>query len=72
MYFDDSFTLNVAGGGVVLTSSKGDLLLYVIRLHFHATNNVTEYETLINDLCIITELGVQRLYIRNDSELIVN
>jgi ribonuclease HI len=72
MYFDDSFTLNVARRGVVLTSPKGDLLLYVIRLHFHATNNVAEYETLINDLCIITELGVQRLYIRNDSELIVN
>jgi hypothetical protein len=30
MYFDDSFTLNWAGGGIVLISPKGDQLLYVI------------------------------------------
>jgi ribonuclease HI len=42
----------------------------VIRLHFRATNNVAEYETLINSMRIITELEVQRLYIE-DSELIV-
>jgi hypothetical protein len=37
MYFDCSFTLNGARGGMVLISPKGDRLLYVIRLHFHAT-----------------------------------
>jgi hypothetical protein len=30
MYFDGSFTLNRAGGGVVLISPKGDQLLYMI------------------------------------------
>jgi ribonuclease HI len=72
MYFDGSFTLNGAGGGVVLISPKGDRLLYIIRLHFCATNNVVEYEALINSLHITTELGIQRLYIRGDSELVVN
>jgi ribonuclease HI len=33
---------------------------------------VAEYEALINGLRITTELGVQRLYIHGDSELIVN
>jgi ribonuclease HI len=33
---------------------------------------VVEYEALINDLLIAAELEVQRLYIRADSELIVN
>jgi ribonuclease HI len=47
-------------------------LLYVIRLHFCVTNNLVEYEALVNDLCIATELRVQRLYICGDSELIVN
>jgi ribonuclease HI len=61
MYFDGSLTLNGAGGGVVLTSPKGDRLLYVIRLYFCATNNVVEYETLVNGLHIITKLGVQWL-----------
>jgi ribonuclease HI len=68
MYFDDSFTLNRARGGVVLISPKGDWLLSMIRLHFRATNNVAEYEALINGLCI----AVERLYICGDSKLIVN
>jgi ribonuclease HI len=58
MYFDGSFTLNRAGGGIVLISPKGCWLLYVIRLHFHATNNVVEYEALINGMHITVELGV--------------
>jgi ribonuclease HI len=43
---------------MVLITPKGDRLLYVIRLHFHATNNVVEYEALVNNLRITTELGV--------------
>jgi ribonuclease HI len=72
MYFDGSFTLNGARGGVVLISPKEDQLLYVIWLHFHVTNNVVEYKALVNGLCITVELGVQRLYICSNSELIIN
>jgi ribonuclease HI len=60
------------GGGVVLIYPKGDQLLYVIGLHFHATNNVVEYEALVNDLHITVELRVQWLYICSDPELVVN
>jgi ribonuclease HI len=70
--FDGFFTLNDAGGGVLLISPKGDRLLYVIQLHFRTTNNVAEYEALVNGLRITAELGVQRLYIHGDSELIIN
>jgi ribonuclease HI len=63
MYFDGSFTLNGVGRGVVLISPKGDRLLYVIRLHIHATNNVALYEALVNGLRIATELRIQWLYI---------
>jgi ribonuclease HI len=72
MYFDGSFILNGAGGGVVLISPRGDRLLFVIPLLFISPNNMVEYEALINGLCFATELGVQHLYIRGDSELIVN
>jgi ribonuclease HI len=57
---------------VVLISPIRDRLLYVIRLHFHTTNNVAEYEALVNCLRITAELGVLWLYIRGDSKLIVN
>jgi ribonuclease HI len=58
MYFDGFFTLNRAGGGIVLISPKGDRLLYMIRLHFCMTNNVVEYEALINGMHFSTELRV--------------
>jgi hypothetical protein len=72
MYFDGSFTLNGVGGGVVLISLKGDQLLNMIRLHFCMTNNVAEYEAVVNGLRIAVELGVQRLCIQGDSELVLN
>jgi ribonuclease HI len=72
MYFDGSFTLNCAGRGMVLIYPKGDQLLYVIQLHFRATNNVVEYVALVNGLHNVVELGVQRIYIRGDFELVVN
>jgi hypothetical protein len=72
MYFDGSFTLNRARGGVVLISPKGDRLLYIIRLHFSTTNNVVEYETLIKGMRIAVELGVQWLYIHDNSKHVIN
>jgi ribonuclease HI len=48
MYFDGSFTLNGVGGGIVLISPKGNQLLYIIQLHFYATNNMAEYQALVN------------------------
>jgi ribonuclease HI len=72
MYFDGSFTLNGVEGGVVLISPKGGQLLYVIWLHFPMTNNVVEFEALVNGLRIATKLGVQWLYIRDDAEVIIN
>jgi hypothetical protein len=32
--------------------------MLVLRLHFQASNNVAEYEALVNGLCIAIELGV--------------
>jgi hypothetical protein len=56
MYFDGSFTLSDVKGSVVLISPKGDWLLCVIRLHFHATNNVAEYEVLVKGLVVIVRV----------------
>jgi ribonuclease HI len=72
MYFNGSFTLNGVGVGIMLISPNGDRLLYVFQLYFRATSNVAEYEALVNDPRIATMLGVQWLYIRGNSELIIN
>ena len=72
MYFDGSVMAPGSGAGVVLISLDGSRLRYVIRLHFLASNNVAEYEALINGLCIAVELGATWLYVRGDSELVVD
>ena len=61
-----------AGAKVVLVSPTRDRMEYAIRLHFQATNNVAKYEALIHDLRIASKLGARHLFIRGDSELVIN
>jgi ribonuclease HI len=44
----------------------------VIRLHFPASNNVAEYEALVNGLHIAVELGVWHLDARGNSQLVID
>jgi ribonuclease HI len=53
-------------------SPLGKHLRYVIRLHFPASNNVAEYEALVNGLHITIELGVRRLDARGDAQLVID
>src|SRR5688572_8584691 len=50
MYFDGSLMRARAGAGLVFVSPLGVRIRYMIRLHFPASNNVTEYEALLNGL----------------------
>jgi ribonuclease H / adenosylcobalamin/alpha-ribazole phosphatase len=70
MYFDESYTLKGAGAGVALIPPKGDILKYIIQLEFSVTNNIAEYEGLVTGLRLAKELGIQRLLIRGDSQLL--
>ena len=45
---------------------------YMVHIHFPSSNNVAEYEVLINVLCIAIELGIQRLDVRRDSQLVID
>jgi hypothetical protein len=67
MYFDGSLMKTGADAGLLFVSPLGNHLRYVIRLHFPVSNNVTEYEAMVNGLSIAIELGVQRLDARGDS-----
>jgi ribonuclease HI len=72
MYFDGSVMKEGAGGGLVFISPLVMCVEYLVRLHFSASNNATEYEALINGLRIAIELRIKRLEIRRDSELVVD
>jgi ribonuclease HI len=70
MYFDGS--LMKTGAGLLFISPLGKHLQYVLRLHFPASNNMAEYEALVNGLRIAIELGVRRLDARGDSQLVID
>jgi hypothetical protein len=71
MYFDASVMKEGAGVGLVFISPQGVHMEYMVRLHFSASNNAAEYKALINGLRIAVALGIKRLEIRGDSELVV-
>jgi ribonuclease HI len=64
MYFYGSVMKEGGGVGLVFISPLGVCLEYMVRLHFPASNNVTEYEALINGLGIAVELKIKRLEIK--------
>jgi ribonuclease HI len=72
MFFDGSLMKTGAGAGLLFISPLGEHLRYVLRLHFPASNNVVEYEALVNGLRIAIELGVRRLDARGDSQLVID
>jgi ribonuclease HI len=68
MFFDGSPMKTGACAGLLFISPLGKHLHYVLRLHFPVSNNVAEYEALVNGLRIAIELGVRRLDARGDSQ----
>ena len=74
MYFDGAFSLQGAGAGVLLIGPTGEHLKYVIQMHFPremSTNNTAEYEGLLAGLRIAADIGVKKLIVRGDSQLVV-
>lgn len=74
MYFDEAFSLQGAGAGVLLIAPAGEHLKYVIQMHFPremSMNNTAEYEGLLACLKIAADLGIKKLIVRGDSQLVV-
>src|SRR6187401_95185 len=74
MYFDGAFSLQGVGAGVLLVAPNGEHLKYIVQMHFpkeQATNNTVEYEGLFAGLRIAAELGIKKLIVRGDSQLVV-
>jgi ribonuclease HI len=72
MYFNGSLMKTGAGAGLLFISPLGKHLRYVLRLHFPASNNMAEYEALVNGLRIAIKLGVRCLDARGDSQLVID
>ncbi|KAM0856726.1 hypothetical protein ACQ4PT_048930 [Festuca glaucescens] len=76
MHFDGAFNTPGAGAGAVLTSPTTDKLFYAMQLYFQdeykVSNNIAKYEGLLARLRAANALGIKRIIIKGDSQLIVN
>ncbi|KAK1681615.1 hypothetical protein QYE76_042463 [Lolium multiflorum] len=69
LHFDGSKMRTGLGAGVVITSPKGDMLDYVLQIHFAASNNVAEYEALIHGLKVAKEIKVHCILLASATRL---
>jgi ribonuclease HI len=72
LYFDGAANAIGSGIGVVLVSPKGQQTPIAVKLGFHCTNNMTEYQACIVGLQAALEFGAYELEVFGDSLLIVS
>ena len=61
-----------ASAGVVVITPEGIKLEHSFRLDFKASNNEAEYEALLAELRVVSDLGTQEVEVYLDSQLVVN
>ena len=71
MYFDGSRNKNGSGACVMLVSPTLERYYFSFRLQFSCTNNVTEYEALIQGILLTQKRGLEALSAYGDSVFIV-
>jgi ribonuclease HI len=72
IYFDGSLKLEGAGAGVLLISTKGEQLKYILQIFWKVSNNKAEYEALLHGLRLAISLGIKRLLVYSDSAVVIN
>ncbi|GAA0161833.1 hypothetical protein LIER_18060 [Lithospermum erythrorhizon] len=59
------------GAGMLIQGVEGEHFEYALRFSFKATNNETEYETMVARLQMAKALDISRLRVRGDSKLVI-
>jgi hypothetical protein len=71
LYFHGSKSQEGSGAGCILINPKGRHYFLSCRLEFKCTNNIVEYEALVQGLRKAIDLGVKELKVFGDFEIIV-
>jgi ribonuclease HI len=71
LYFDGSKSKEGAGAGCIIIDPAGNKTLLACRLEFECTNNVAEYEALLQGLRKALDMRIQNLIVFGDSEIVV-
>jgi ribonuclease HI len=60
-----------AGAGCIIIDPAGNKTLLACRLEFECTNNIAEYEALLQGLRKSLDMSIQNLVVFGDSEIVV-
>ncbi|XP_074377178.1 uncharacterized protein LOC141718697 [Apium graveolens] len=71
LYVDGSSTAERSGAGLILMSSKGFTIQQAITFAFKIRNNQAEYEALISGLRLKKSLGISKVIVYSDSQIVV-
>jgi hypothetical protein len=71
IFFNGASSSEGAGVGVVFVSPCQETISLSYKLEFEATNNVVEYEALVLGLRDAKEIGIEKVTMFGDAELIV-
>ena len=71
MFFDGASTQASAGAGIVLIYPSKETIHLSYKLDFKTTNNITEYEALLLGVKADNEMGIMRIKIFGDADLII-
>ena len=71
LYFDGSKSKEGAGAGCLLIDPFGKRYFVACRLEFECTDNIAEYEALIQGLKKAIDLGAKSLVVLGDFEIII-
>jgi ribonuclease HI len=71
LYFDGSKSKEGVGAGCIIIDPAGNKTLLACRLEFECTNNIVEYDALIQGLRKALYMHIQNLIVFGDSEIVV-
>ncbi|KAM1113485.1 hypothetical protein ACFX2B_045602 [Malus domestica] len=72
LHVDGTSNYKSSRAGMVLITPNGSILEQAIALGFKASNNEAEYEALLAGLRMAKDLGMKKLVIHSDSQLIIS
>ena len=70
IYCDGAWGFTGASVVAIITSPLGVKMKYAARLEFQCTNNIVEYEAVLLGLRKARAMGIQRLIIKIDSQVV--
>jgi len=72
LFFDGSKCLQGDGAWIMLVSSKYEIIPMDYKLNFECSNNMIEYKALVLGLKIAINIGISKLKVYGDSQLVIN